>query len=87
MRYWRAREYASGLAPKTTTFGLSLWAYVAKHPALYRRAAAFAARSLKTFAGRRGHVRAIPAMYGWFVARDFPAPEGKTFHELWKARK
>jgi len=87
MRYWRAREYASGLAPRTTTFGLSLWAYAAKHPTLYRAAAAFAARTLRTLAGRRGHVRAIPAVYGWFVARDFPAPQGKTFHELWKARK
>jgi len=87
MRYWRAREYASGLAPRTTTFGLSLWAYAAKRPALYRAAAALAARTLRTLAGRRGHVRAIPAMYGWFVARDLPAPQGKTFHELWKARK
>jgi len=87
MRYWRAREYAAGLAPKTVTLGLSLWAFSVKRPALYRRAAAFAARSLRALAGKKGHVRAIPAMYGWFVARDFPAPEGKTFHELWKERK
>jgi L-lactate dehydrogenase complex protein LldF len=87
MRYWRAREYSAGLAPKTVTFGLSLWAYAAKHPAIYRRMASLAARTLRTLSGKRGHVRAIPAMYGWFVARDFPAPEGKTFHELWKARK
>lgn len=87
MRYWRAREYAEGLAPKTTTFGLSLWAFAARHPALYRRMASAAARALKLMGGRRGHVRAVPAAYGWFVARDFPAPEGKTFHEQWKARK
>jgi L-lactate dehydrogenase complex protein LldF len=87
MRYWRAREYAAGLAPKTTTFGLSLWAYAAKRPALYRAAASLAARTLRTLAGSRGTVRAIPLMYGWFVARNFPAPQGKTFHELWKARK
>jgi L-lactate dehydrogenase complex protein LldF len=87
MRYWRAREYASGLAPKSMTYGLSLWAYAAKRPALYRRAAAIAARTLRTLAGRKGRVRALPAMYGWFVARDFPSPQGKTFHALWKARK
>ncbi len=34
MRYWRAREYADGLAPKTATFGLSLWAFAAKRPAV-----------------------------------------------------
>ena len=87
MRYWRAREYASGLAPKSMTFGLSLWAYAAKRPAVYRRAAALAARTLKALGGKKGRVRAIPAMYGWFIARDFPAPEGRTFHDLWKARK
>ncbi len=87
MRYWRAREYASGLAPRTATLGLSLWAYAVKRPALYRKAAAFAARALHALAGRRGTITAIPAMYGWFVARDFPAPLGKTFHELWKGRK
>jgi len=87
MRYWRAREYTSGLAPKTTTFGLSLWAYAAKHPAIYRAMASLAARTLRAMAGKRGSVKAIPALYGWFVARDLPAPQGKTFHELWKARK
>jgi hypothetical protein len=29
----------------------------------------------------------MPLMRGWFAVRDFPAPQGKTFQELWKARK
>jgi L-lactate dehydrogenase complex protein LldF len=87
MRYWRAREYAAGLAPRTATFGLSAWAYMAKRPALYRKAAAAAARMLRAMGGRRGNVKAIPALNGWFAVRDFPAPQGKTFHELWNARK
>lgn len=87
MRYWRAREYATGLAPKTLQAGLSLWAFAAKRPQLYRRAASVAARTLHALAGKSGHVRRIPAMYGWFIARDLPAPAGKTFHELWNARK
>jgi L-lactate dehydrogenase complex protein LldF len=41
---------------------------------------------LKLAAGRSGSVRALPLMNGWFVARNFPAPEGKTFHEQWKTR-
>ena len=36
MRYWRAREYADGLAPKPIVWGLSVWAFAAKRPALYR---------------------------------------------------
>ena len=86
MRYWRAREYAGGLQPKVMTFGLSLWAFAAKRPALYRFGTAAAARLLKLLGGKRGHVRGLPLMKGWFAVRDFPAPQGRTFHELWRRR-
>jgi L-lactate dehydrogenase complex protein LldF len=86
MRYWRAREYASGLAPRTMTFGLGAWAFVAKRPALYRILAGTAARVLKLVASH-SRVRALPLMRSWFAVRDFPAPQGKTFRELWAARK
>jgi L-lactate dehydrogenase complex protein LldF len=85
MRHWRAREYAEGLAPKPMVLGLSLWAFAAKRPTLYRLASAILARLLKLISGKRGNVRALPVMNGWFVARNFPAPQGKTFHEQWKA--
>jgi L-lactate dehydrogenase complex protein LldF len=87
MRHWRAREYASGLAPKAMVAGLSLWAYAAKRPRLYRFGAGFLSRVLKLVAGKRGAVHAMPLMRGWFAVRDFPAPNGKTFQELWRARK
>ncbi len=85
MRYWRAREYADGLAPKANVLGLSLWAYAAKRPALYRLGANLAARVLRML-GRDGRVRSLPLMKGWFLVRDFPAPQGKTFQELWSER-
>jgi L-lactate dehydrogenase complex protein LldF len=87
MRYWRAREYASGLAPKSTVFGLSFWAFAARHPRLYRLAARVGARLLKWRAGRSGNVRALPLARGWFAVRDLPAPQGQTFHDLWCKRK
>jgi L-lactate dehydrogenase complex protein LldF len=86
MRYWRAREYAQGLAPKAATLGLGLWAFFAKRPALYRLATRIAGRFLKTAAGRRGVVRALPLMNGWFAVRDLPAPQGRTFQDLWRDR-
>ena len=86
MRHWRAREYASGLAPKSFTAGLSLWAFAAKRPTLYRFAVAMAARFLKLLGGKRGHIHALPLPRGWFSVRDLPAPQGKSFHELWKTR-
>ena len=87
MRYWRAREYASGLAPKSAVFGLSLWAFAAKRPWAYRIGARIAARLLRWRAGGRGHIGALPLMRGWFAVRDLPAPEGRTFHDLWQRRR
>lgn len=86
MRYWRAMEYAQGFAPKPAVVGLSLWAFAAKRPALYRLCAGLAARFLKWRARGRS-IRALPLMKGWFLVRDLPAPEGRTFHELWRQRR
>jgi L-lactate dehydrogenase complex protein LldF len=85
MRHWRAKEYADGLAPRAAVFGLGLWAFAAKRPALYRVGATVMARVLKLL-GRNGAVHSLPLMRGWFAVRDFPAPQGKTFRELWRER-
>jgi len=87
MRHWRAVEYAEGLAPKSAVFGLALWAFAAKRPWLYRIGARIAARVLKQRARNGGFVRALPIMRGWFAVRDLPTPEGKTFHDQWRASK
>ena len=86
MRYWRAVEHAEGLAPKSITFGLSLWAFAVKHPLLYRFGASLLARLLKLMS-RGGAVHSLPLMKGWFAVRDFPAPQGKTFHEQWQTHR
>jgi L-lactate dehydrogenase complex protein LldF len=86
MRYWRAVEHAQGLAPKSVTFGLSVWAFAAKHPLLYRFGASLLTRLLKLMS-RNGAVHSLPLMKGWFAVRDFPAPAGKTFHEQWQTHR
>jgi L-lactate dehydrogenase complex protein LldF len=86
MRHWRAREYARGLAPKANMFGIAVWAFATKRPWLYRSGTAMIARLLRMLGGKRGHIRSLPLPQGWFAVRDFPAPQGNTFQELWKAR-
>ncbi len=86
MRYWRAREFETHLAPKGVHFGLSLWAFAAKRPWLYRIGARILSSVLKMLGGRRGVVQSLPVMHGWFAVRDFPAPQGRTFQDLWRAR-
>ncbi len=86
MRYWRAREYEGGYAPKAIVLGLGAWAFAAKRPALYRFGTRLAARFLK-LVSRKETVHALPLMQGWFAVRDFPAPEGRTFQEQWKPKR
>jgi L-lactate dehydrogenase complex protein LldF len=85
MRHWRAKEYADGLAPKAIVACLGLWAFAAKRPKLYRLGSKIMARALKRMS-RNGAVRSLPLMRGWFAVRDFPAPQEKTFQELWRER-
>jgi L-lactate dehydrogenase complex protein LldF len=42
-----------------------------------------AARALRRLAGSSGRVRHLPLASGWTDGRDFPAPQGRTFRELY----
>ena len=36
---------------------------------------------------RKGRFRSLPLAGGWTDHRDFPAPQGKTFQQLWSERQ
>jgi L-lactate dehydrogenase complex protein LldF len=84
MRHWREREFARHLAPATQRYGLRLWAFFAMRPLLYRLAMKLVHRGLRILAGGRGRIRVLPLAGAWTRHRDLPAPERKTFQELWK---
>jgi L-lactate dehydrogenase complex protein LldF len=87
MRHWREREFERHLSPATYRRGLGLWAFFAKRPRLYRFAARLAIRILGNLGLGRGRFRRLAFAGSWTKYRDFPAPEGKTFQELWAERK
>ena len=87
MRHWREREFERHLQPAAARYGLKLWAFLAARPRLYRFATGAAARTLGLLGRRRGHFRSLPLAGGWTGARDMPAPEGRTFHQLWAERQ
>jgi len=87
MRHWREREFERHLSPATYRRGLGLWAFFAKRPPLYRFGARLAIRILGNLGLGRGRFRRLAFAGSWTKHRDFPAPEGKTFQELWAERK
>jgi len=86
MRHWREREFERHLSPPAARWALRLWAFAAKRPALYRLGASIAARLLKLRGGQSGRIASLPLAGGWTAHRDMPAPEGRTFQQLWAER-
>lgn len=87
MRHWRTREFERHLQPRSSRFGLGLWAFFARRPALYRTATRFAVRALALLGGQRGRLTRMPLAAGWTKYRDLPAPEGRTFLAQWAERE
>src|SRR3954451_12726277 len=86
LRGWRDRSWREGLEPASVRAGLAWWAYLARHPRLYRMATSAAVRSMRILR-RGGWIRSQPMAQGWTGERDFPAPPGRTFMEEYKAGK
>ncbi len=87
MRHWREREFERHLTPSVARYGLGLWAFVAKRPALYRLATRVAMHVMGFYARKTGKFHAMPLATGWTDWRDLPAPQGKTFQSEWKKRR
>lgn len=87
MRHWREREFERHLSPKAVRFGLAFWAFFARRPQLYHRLMGVKMRLLAAFGRNQGRFNALPFAGGWTKHRDFPAPEGKTFQQLWAERR
>src|ERR1019366_8308237 len=54
MRHWREREFEQHLSPTVARWGLTLWAFMAKRPALYQFATGIVAPVLSALSGKRG---------------------------------
>ena len=87
LRRLRHEQWEAGLISGKVRTGLGLWAWLARRPAFYRGAARVGARMLRIMARGRGRLSWLPLGSGWTGERDMPAPQGKTFQELWRARQ
>jgi L-lactate dehydrogenase complex protein LldF len=87
MRHWREREFERHLNPATARYGLGLWAFFARRPALYHLATRVAMPVMGWFGRATGRFKSLPLAGAWTKYRDMPAPQGSTFQAQWKARK
>lgn len=86
MRHWREREFQCHLSPSSVRYGLRVWAFAVRRPALYQRLAGLGAWLLKRLARGRGRLSRLPLAGGWTAGRDLPVPSGQTFQQQWRQR-
>jgi L-lactate dehydrogenase complex protein LldF len=86
LRRWRDQVYERDLSDWKTKWGLKYWAMFAKRPGLYHFFADPKMRLVAWWARKQGHIKFIPGLKGWSENRNFPAPQGKTFHQLWREK-
>jgi L-lactate dehydrogenase complex protein LldF len=84
MRLWRERAFSRKLMPVAQRAALSLWAFFAMHPKLYRGATSVAFGLLGLVGRGRDNLNGLPFLKAWTRSRDFPAPQnGGTFQAQW----
>jgi len=87
LRKLREKQFERGLRPWLERAGLALWGWLAQRPVLYALATSTGARALRLMGGRERLIHALPLAGGWTGGRDLPAPQGKTFRELYAQRR
>ena len=87
MRHHRETDFADGGGGAGFRSGLGVWAFVARRPRLYHLLARFGMAALGALGAGRGRFSWLPLAGGWTRHRDFPAPQGRTFQQLWAEQR
>jgi L-lactate dehydrogenase complex protein LldF len=84
LRKLREKQTECGLRPWPERLALSMWAWIAQRPGLYSLATKIGVRYLNWLAGGEDRIKVLGLAPEWTAGRDFPAPQGRTFKELYK---
>jgi len=87
LRKLREKQMQRGMKSRRETFMLKAWAWLALHPKIYALASRIGVRMMHLMGGREKLIHTLPGAGGWTDGRDFPAPSGKTFRELYQQGK
>lgn len=84
MRKLREKQFDLHLRPFSERFAIQVWGFFVRRPRLYSFASRMGARVASLMGGREKLIHKLPGIDGWTDGRDMPAPEGKTFRELYR---
>jgi len=87
LRKLREKQMERGMKSRQETFMLKAWAWLALHPAIYALTTKIGVRLMSMLGGRDKLLHSLPGASGWTDGRDFPAPAGRTFRELYRQGK
>ena len=82
-RAWKTEAFRTAPRPMERAL-LGVWAFFARRPRLYHLSARFMVAALAALTPSRRPYRWLPMARGWTARRDFPAPQGRTFQQLWR---
>jgi L-lactate dehydrogenase complex protein LldF len=86
MRHWREVAIDEPGSRRSRAL-LRAWAFLAMRPRAYRLVARIAAAAVAGMARGSGKLRTLPFGGRWTRHRDFPAPQGRTFLDLYARRQ
>ncbi len=84
LRKLREKQMERGMKSRQEIFALKVWAWLALHPRMYALATKLGVRMMRLMGDKHNLIHNLPGASGWTDGRDFPAPTGKTFRELYK---
>jgi L-lactate dehydrogenase complex protein LldF len=87
LRNLREKQMERGMKTRQETFMLKSWTWLALHPKIYALATKVGVRFMKVMGGSDKLIHSLPGAPGWTKGRDFPAPSGQTFRELYQQGK
>ena len=83
MRKWREVEFDGGHTGFVAKRSLEAYALLATRPRVYHTVTRFMAAGLSAWAGAKGSFSWLPLASGWTRHRELPAPQGRTFQQLY----
>jgi L-lactate dehydrogenase complex protein LldF len=87
LRKLREKQMDRGMKSRQETFMLKAWAWLALHPGIYALATKIGVRFMRIWGGKEKLIHFLPGASGWSDGRDFPAPAGQTFREMYQREK